>query len=602
MGSLTTQIQATSVSVQSASQPYTYTPTEADRSNDMERIIDFHTDIRVMTDGNAIITEYLTLYAAGIDIKRGIKRNIPEYRIDKNERIKTLPVNIISLKRNGEQSEYHTEISYNSENRERVVYFGSSDVILEKGIHQYELVYETRGHAGFFDGYDEFYWVVVGFEWVYNFEHVSAKFHPPGDSEAIQWSCYTGVYKSREQACNCDGYMSAPLLKTSRVLQPGEGFTIAVAFPRDIITRPTDAELFKEKYWNWIIGAAFLLALLVYMFFTWLIVGRDARKKIVIPRFDPPEGWSAEKVRYLHKRVFDDTAFTVALLQMAVRGAIRIVCRGDGKSTTYHLIGRGLQNVNTHANINKDQQEVYNKLFGEENCNDDTKEKEVDISVENYTIFTAAKKSIKNAVTTMIPIRDFYKHNAGLIKTCLIINVIFCLAYIYLFDIEGYFTPFFVISLTGLIMSIVYLFAIGARTELGSKVKAELDGFKMYLGTSEKHWLNRLMPPEQTPEHFEEMLPYAVALGVGNNWCKKFSDTLKAYNYAPEWYGNDRPGSDYISDIVSVSFLTTIDRSVSTASSPPYSSSDSGSSSWSSGSDGGGYSGGGGGGGGGSGW
>ena len=605
--SLTTQMQAASAFLQSASQPYTYTPTEADRSNDIERIIDFHSDIRVMPDGNAIITEYITLYAAGIDIRHGIKRNIPEYRIDKNERIKTLPVNIISLKRNGEPSEYHTERSYNSGNRERVVYFGSSDVILEKGIHQYELIYETRGHVGFFDDYDEFYWVVVGFDWVYTFERVSAKFHPPGDSEAIQWSCYTGVHGSREQAYYSDDNKSAPLFKASRELQPGEGFTISVAFPRDIITRPTATELFREQHWNWILGAKFLLVLFVFMVITWLIVGRDARKHVMIPRFSPPEGWSAEKVRYLYKRVFDKTAFTVTLLQMAVKGVIRIECRPEGKYVSYFLINKGIQD----KSINDDQQAVYKKLFSKvdivEANNDmnfhskETWEKEVEMSADNHSVFIAAMKSVKDAVTEKITIKNFYKHNPIMVAACFIINIIFCFEYIYLFDEEGEFAPFFIIPLIGLIMSIIYLKYIGAWTKLGSKVRAELDGFKMYLGTAEKRWLNQLMPPEQTPEHFEEMLPYAVALGVGNEWCKKFSDILKAYNYTPEWYSNDNSDSDYLSDIVSAGFLSKIDRSVSTASTSP-SSSDSGSSSWSSGSDGGGYSGGGGGGGGGSGW
>ena len=597
----------------SATQQYTYTPTAADKKNTTERIIDFHADIKIMTDGNAVITEYLTLYAAGIDIKRGIIRNIPEYRIDKNGTKKKLPVNIVSLKRNGESSEYHTEISNVSGKRERVVYFGSSDVMLEKGIHQYELVYETRGHVGFFDEFDEFYWVVVGFEWVYDFEHVSAKFHPPGDSEAIKWSCYTGVYGSREQAYTCDNNKAAPLFKSSRVLPPGEGFTIAVAFPRDIIVRPTAAELYREQHWNWILGAFFLLALFAFMFISWLIFGRDAKKQIVIPHFGPPNGWSAERVRYLHKRMFDKTAFTVALLQMAVRGAIRIECRPNGKSVRYYLIDRGLQGTANHQLINKDQHEVYKKLFGAERIvkkidgkefyYDEPEKTEVEISVANRSIFIAAVDSLKKAISSLIPIKNIYKHNAGMIKACAVINIFFCITYnFYWYDMDSTFVPFFIIPLIGLIMSIIYIRAIGARTEFGSKVMAELGGFKLYLGTAEKRWLNQLMPPEQTPEHFEEMLPYAVALDVGNEWCRKFSDVLKMNNYTPEWYGSDRPDSDNISDILSGSFLSTIDRSVSTASSPPPSSSDSGSSSWDSGSDGGGYSGGGGGGGGGRGW
>ena len=129
------EIPATPVSV---SQPYIYTPIEADRSNATERIIDFHVDIRILSNVSAVITEYFTLYAAGIDIKRGIIRNIPECRIDKNGTKKKKSINIIRLKHNGELSEHHSETSYASGERELVIYFGSEDNMLEKGIHQYE--------------------------------------------------------------------------------------------------------------------------------------------------------------------------------------------------------------------------------------------------------------------------------------------------------------------------------------------------------------------------------------------------------------------------------------------------------------------------------
>ena len=40
-------------------QPYIYTPTEADLNNTEERFIDFHTDIKIMLDGNVVFTEYI---------------------------------------------------------------------------------------------------------------------------------------------------------------------------------------------------------------------------------------------------------------------------------------------------------------------------------------------------------------------------------------------------------------------------------------------------------------------------------------------------------------------------------------------------------------
>jgi len=54
-----------------------------------------------------------------------------------------------------------------------------------------------------------------------------------------------------------------------------------------------------------------------------------------------------------------------------------------------------------------------------------------------------------------------------------------------------------------------------------AQLSAEIDGFKMYIKTAEKHRLNMLTSPERTPELFEKPLPYFIALDVVNDWCKK---------------------------------------------------------------------------------
>ena len=602
-------------------QPGAYIPTDADRNNTTERIIDLHADIKIMTDGTVIVTEYLTIYAAGIDIRRGIIRNIPKCRKDRDGKKKTLPVKIRSLTRNGEPSEYRTETSYKSGDEELLVYTGSSDVLLEKGIHQYTLVYETRGHVGFFGEFDELYWNVMGGDCVYLIEHISATLYPPGGSEAIQWSCYTGRGGSTEQACNCDENKAAPTFTVSRALLPGEAFTIAVAFPRDIIQRPTASQLFWMQHRNWIFGGIIIFIVLVYMIGAWLKFGRGAPKQLVIPQFSPPEGWSAEKVRYAYKRKFDPKAFTAALLQMAVKGVIGIEYKKTKKGNKrYCLVTKDRQGKCGEQCLSAEQQGIYDALFSKVKStkkqaglpdNDPQERKEVEISAKNHLVLGAAMRSLKSAAALLIPIESLYKANQKCRMISLVLNL--ALFFIYSLLLYDYYsdeeTSFFVIPLVMFILHRIFLSVIGARTVYGAKVEAELAGLRMYLETAEKHFFDQLMPPEQTPEHFEEMLPYAVALGVENQWCKKFHDVLKKYNYIPEWYDNKNQKANVLSDVLAANFLITIHHSLSSSASSPRStysysssSSSSGSSSWSSGSSGGGYSGGGGGGGGVSGW
>ena len=53
-------------------------------------------------------------------------------------------------------------------------------------------------------------------------------------------------------------------------------------------------------------------------------------------------------------------------------------------------------------------------------------------------------------------------------------------------------------------------------------------GFKQYLSITERERLDRMTPPDDTPELFEKYLPYAIALGVENRWAERFAAVLAA--------------------------------------------------------------------------
>lgn len=153
---------------------------------------------------------------------------------------------------------------------------------------------------------------------------------------------------------------------------------------------------------------------------------------------------------------------------------------------------------------------------------------------------------------------------------------------------------------------VVYVYSIEKHTQIGLEAIERIEGFKMYLETAEKDRMNMLNPPEQTPELFEELLPYAIALDVDVAWGKQFETVLELAKYDPAWYSGNE--GFYIA---SSGFVSSFGKSVSASKvdpTPPRSSSSNRSSSsgsrgsWSSGSSGGGSSGGGGGGGGGGGW
>jgi len=80
-----------------------------------------------------------------------------------------------------------------------------------------------------------------------------------------------------------------------------------------------------------------------------------------------------------------------------------------------------------------------------------------------------------------------------------------------------------------------------SRTAAGSKMLSDIDGLKLYMDTAEKERLEMFNPPEETPELFERLLPYALALDSAKTWGNKFEKILTAAQYKPNWYTGPSP-------------------------------------------------------------
>jgi len=135
-----------------------------------------------------------------------------------------------------------------------------------------------------------------------------------------------------------------------------------------------------------------------------------------------------------------------------------------------------------------------------------------------------------------------------------------------------------------------------SRTEKGANLLSKVEGLRLYMNTAERSRLELLNPPEETPELFERLLPYALALDSAKTWANRFEKILQAAQYQPDWYIGPSPhifihGASL--DNFSRNLQGQMASSMRTPTAAPGSSSGSG---------GGGFSGGGGGGGGGRGW
>ncbi|MBX5161280.1 DUF2207 domain-containing protein [Rhizobium sp. NZLR8] len=620
-----------------------------------EVIDSFASDIVLEKSGAMTVTETITVDAEGNQINHGIFRDFPLYFTDAAERRRSVDFNMVSVQRDGADEPWHTE-SISGGIR---IYAGSADVRVTPGRHRYVFTYRTNRQIRYFDDHAELYWNVTGNGWIFPIRSATATVTLPPGVTATDTVFFTGPQGGTGKNASVDETGAGLVFATTAPLDANEGLTFAIRMPKGSIDPPS-ADM-ESTWWlkdnrNYFIGFGGLILVFAYYTWSWLKVGRDPARGVVVPRWDAPDGISPALVNYIDNKGFSGEgwiALSATALNLAVRGYVKledlknsIVIQGTGKALGKEKFQAGeieLLKVAGGAGstlaIDKANGERV-KSVGQAFRSAIEKEHRGKYYNSNlgYTaggialsaaalvalfVFgslepeTIALMLIPTAIAVFVAVfaaalvRSLHRGTSlfgkiiAIIATAVGVFVgISILAVVVMALasslVELHETPM-LFAVGGIVLlNILYFFIMSAPTPLGAKMMDGIDGLRQYLTLAEKDRMNTAGAPQMSPRHFETLLPYAVALGVEKPWSRTFETWLAAAAagaaaaYAPAWYsGNFNSGS--FSDRIggfSSSMASTI---ASTIPAPPPSSSSSGFS-------GGGSSGGGGGGGGGGGW
>jgi uncharacterized membrane protein YgcG len=545
-----------------------------------ERILDYHVDVQIQTDGSLQVTETIRVQSEGENIRRGIYRDFPTRYKDRFNNHYVVDLTVLDVQRNGSAEPYHTE---NRSNGVRI-YMGSSSRPLNDGIHEYRLLFHTDRQLGFFDNHDELYWNVTGNGWSFPIDHASASIVLPAHvyADDLQTDFFTGPQGANGKDAESRIVNERTIeVETTRKLSAREGLTVVVGWPKGIVEEPGVAR--RVAYFLQDNGSALalligLLAPLAWYQWAWNRYGRDPEKGVIIPLFKPPTGLTPAGCSYIRKMSFNKQAFSAAVVSLGVKGYLEI--REDDDD--FILRDKGATGT---VEASKGERAVLTELFKKEN--------ELAIDQDNYKVFMKARQVLKRALKAEHLGRVF-NLNSRFALPAIIITIIAALVASQLNGGPFVWVIFVVLSIS---MHLVFLLLLRAPTPAGRRIMDEIEGFRMYLDTAEQDRLDRMQSPQLTPEVFETFLPYAFALGVENNWCDRFTrefpdELARSGGYHPAWYAGRYDGLSALNHLGS-DFNNSFSSAISSASSPPGSSSGSG---------GGGFSGGGGGGGGGGGW
>lgn len=615
-----------------------------------ERILSFRSAIEIAADGGMEVTETIRVRAEGQNIRHGIYRDFPTDYRDRFGNAVRVAFEPRALTRDGDTEPFHTERQSNGVR----VYFGSKETTLAAGEYTWSFRYHTNRQLGFFAGHDELYWNVTGNGWDFPIDEATATVTLPGAiaPAELHLDAYTGAdgAKGEDWTAQTDGGSHATFA-TTRPLAPREGLTIAVGFPKGVVAEPTERQRAA-----WFFGdnagvlalAAGLLVVLAYYLVQWSRVGRDPKPGTIIPQYEPPAGYTPGALRYVERMGWDDRCVAADLVDAAVRGAIRIgdddgdyrierARKVDLPPVESRLVADLLAGgtaftfeQSRHARIAKAldaHRKALKAAYADNHFRTHTSLVVVGALITVATVAGAALllgDPDRTAVAAFLLVwlggwsvgvfalcskvvnawrmtrRGGLGKRAAATAGAIFITV-FALPFVAgeLFGI-GMFAMLagvaFAIAIVALVATnLLFAWLMKAPTATGRELLDRIDGLRLYLGVAERDELAAQKAPPVNAEEFHRLLPYALALGVEENWTARFAAAVGPAAAAAAvtgagWYRGASIGnfSSFASDL-GVSF----GGAISSSSSAPGSSSGGG---------GGGSSGGGGGGGGGGGW
>ncbi len=581
--------------------------------------------------------------------KYSIKESIDTYfNLSKHGIIRRIPLYNNIIRQDGSREKNRVLISNvnvseefdtSRENDNYTIKIGSADKTIN-GKHSYTISYDYDIGLDKNNKFDELYFNIIGTEWDTNISNVTFKITMPKEFDANKLGFSYGRYGySNTDNINYDVDGNVITGSFEGTLLAGEGLNVRLELPDGyFIRKSVSASLFE--CWYYVIPVFSVLI----SYLLWKKYGKDDQV-IDVVSFYPPDGMNSLDIAYAKKGSVNSNDVVSLLVYLASKGYIKII--EDEKSKRKFTI----QKVKEYDGNNKEERLFFEGLFknGKDSVtNKDLEEKfystvnsivySKNRSINRKKLFNSTSSNkrfiifilmlITASLSTIVPalgykisgvifsvlVCDFfgslmlvflgliYDNNAtkkGLASTLsfaiffivilFVINISF-IGFEYIYYDVVYLIGFILCMICTYFIYLFYLIVI-RRTEYGTKVLGEINGFKKFLETAEKDKLEKLVHDD--PTYFYNILPYAYVLGVSDVWVKQFEGITIA---PPDWY-ESADAFDYYR------FNRSLNRTISSASrvmnSMPQSS---GGSSSGGGFSGGGFSGGGSGGGGGSSW
>ena len=560
-----------------------------------ESIDEFLAHVDVHADGTLAVAETIR-YDFGHLQKHGIYRDIPR-KIFTPLGIRDIGLGDFEVEMDGRPVRWVEESVSGDAGPLLRLKIGDPDRTVS-AVHTYDIRYRVAlGVLAASSGRDAIRWNVTGTGWPVPIASasVTVSLPPQLSQDDIEAATYTGRYGSTGTTASYDWPDTQTFAATAENLADHEGLTFELAYPAGLLGQTTQLsglprlQATLAAFWHWPV----LIAGAVFLFGYWWRNGRDPATGPLMVGYEPPEGLDAAQVGLLRDQRVDGIDIGGAVLELARDGYLTIEHEAKqflglkpAKITLRKVAGRKTADLPAY------KEQLLQALFDDGNSleigatlgasrgrqirEDIEKAKDMlyDWSAEQGFMQENPKKVRRRfalfSSLAILPLlllagwSSLERFGADIFGPLLFASVFMSVGAGVLFSGRGgvRFTGAVWLLISGgmlgmmfsqmglhaesllhlPILAIILLWALALgfsrwmpiRTGKGTRAYGRILGYREFMRRVDQDRLERYI--RDNPAYLERTLPYAVAMGVVEQWVKRFENLPVA---PPVWYHGD---------------------------------------------------------------
>lgn len=573
-----------------------------------ESIRSFDSTIIIRKDGRLVVRDEIAVRAERNVIKRGIYRDFSTAR-EEDGRLQKVSYKFREVTRNGQPEKYRIEYF---PGRLRLI-IGDENVLLPVGEHAYVIRYRVDRQVRYGPDSDVLLWNVAGDFENLPIDSVSATVRVRKRKKLSSADFYAGAFGEEKiqssHTLSEDG--NAAFYARQEVLEPGGIVTVRAEFEKGVVREP---DFRQQTLWYLrdhleIVGSVLILLVVsLYYLAMWLRVGRDPPRGVVVPDWTPPDSISPALANYVQNRGFGNNPFralSASLVNLAVGGFLTIsgfdktpsITRTEqssdpkdpkgpatGETALLSQLGSGetLQFSKTKGKAIKTMVSRFRRAIEREHGKAFFRVNRIycvggiALSVLGIiALLVLSHGGLANVIPPLLAstvflifvgvyslhlVRTFNAHRRKwwklLISLVPLINmvvaaVVLVPAIFAGFEIDNPLVLLVLSAVAG--VNALFFKLMQAPTPLGQKVLDRIEGLKTYLQLAEQDRMNLQGAPKMSPQHFETLLPYAIALDLEKPWSGSFDRWLESATVeeasamrSSNWYGHHGRGFNHL--------------------------------------------------------